>query len=112
MKYVLSYRKRRSLQIPPLANLTSVLNKEEIGLLKKETEVEKPKKSQPGRTSSQNGTEEPETDPDKPPDPEFEVEHIVNYQFCKITVSTHTLKARFSGKIGRSTFFRNIEVFR
>jgi len=79
-------QKRRSLQIPPLANLTSVLNKEEIGLLKKETEVEKPKKSQPGRTSSQNGTEEPETDPDKPPDPEFEVEHIVNYQFCKITM--------------------------
>ena len=24
----------------------------------------------------------------------------------------NTLKARFSGKIGRSTFFRNIEVFR
>ena len=101
------FRKRRSLQIPPLANLTSVLNKEEIGLLKKETEVEKPKKSQPGRTSSQNGTEEPETDPDKPPDPEFEVEHIVNYQFCKITVSTHIFyfldRLRFHGTIHKAS---------
>ena len=39
-------------------------------------------------------------------------ESLIVHSITSHNIGTNTLKARFSGKNGRSTFFRNIEVFR
>ena len=57
------------MQVPPLSILSSVLSQEEMDSLKKQT------------AKKEEEVEE------KPPDPEFEVEHIVDYSLDKVTVS-------------------------